>query len=156
MAKISTNDDKESRQLIIDAVVASMKAKEFIISVRGPFLTGVLLQDGNYKQKPIQPTMELMFKGMRPGARSAFVFEFEPVDCSEFRQVEFEEKKIFDAMPHFEQALVNALGFYDDLSWASAKSKFLVDRRAQLDAEAELLREEQRALNEADPEWGMF
>lgn len=157
MAKNSVVDNKDARQMIIDAVAPKLRADELTVSVRGPFLTSVMMQDGNYKQKPIQPDVELLFKGMREGQRSAFIFEFEPVGATEFKQVEFEERKIFEAMPDFEQTLVNALGFYDEgLSWAKAKNKFVSERRAELAAEKEIAKEEEKARYIEDPEWGMF
>jgi hypothetical protein len=156
MAKINPADDQDARQVIIDAVIGALKEKEFTTAVRGPFMTNVMMLDGNYKSKAVQPHEELMFKGIRSGARSAFIFEFEPIGMSEYKQVEFEEKKIFIAMPQFEQTLVNALGYYDDMTWAQAKTKFISERRAQLEVEKEILREEERKSNELDPEWGMF
>lgn len=157
MAKNSVVDSKDARQMIIDAVAPKLRAEELTVSVRGPFLTSVMLHDGNYKQKPIQPDMELLFKGMREGQRSAFIFEFEPVGATEFKFVEFQENKIFEAMPEFETTLVNALGFYDEgLTWAKAKNKFVAEKRAEAEVEHELAKEEARARNIEDPEWGMF
>lgn len=156
MAKNSAVDSAEARQMIIDAVAPKLREAEYSASVRGPFATAVLLQDGNYKNKTVMPENELLFKGMRQGQRSAFLFEFEPVDALEFKQVEFEEKKVFLAMPEFERALVSALGFYEDETWAQAKHKFVIARRAEAEAEKELAEIEQKAKNAEDPSWGIF
>ncbi len=149
-------DQKELVQEIISAVKAALEEQEVVVSVRGPFLTSVVMQDGNYKQKPVNPDQELLFKGMRPGARSAFIFEFEPVAYCEFKQVEFEEKKIFLAMPEFERTLVNALGYYEDITWPKAAARFMRERAEQRVAEEEIKRAEIAAANAADPQWGIF
>ncbi len=149
-------DQKELVQEIISAVKKSLEDQEVVVSVRGPFLTSVVMQDGNYKQKPVNPVQELLFKGMRPGARSAFIFEFEPVAYCDFKQVEFEEKKIFLAMPDFERTLVNALGYYEDLTWPKAAARFMRERAEQRVAEEEIARAETAAKNAADPMWGRF
>ncbi len=149
-------DKKELVQEIIDTIKKALDDQEVVVSVRGPFMTSVVLQDGNYKQKPVNPDQELLFKGMRPGARSAIIFEFEPIAHCDFKQVEFEEKKIFLAMPDFEQTLVNMLGYYEDMTWPRAAARFIKEAGERRAAEEEARRAEIAATNAADPMWGIF
>jgi hypothetical protein len=149
--------NKDAQQSIIAAVLKSLESKEIVLNVRGPFMTAVLLHDGTYKNKVIDPAVELLFKGMRPGQRSAFVFEFEPVAFSEFKRVEFDENKIFQAIPSFEKTLTDALGVYDDDStWMKAKKVFLKEEQQRREAERELAEIEELERNAEDELWGSF
>ena len=149
-------NEEGTRQALIDAVVSALLAKEIVVTVRGPFMTAVMMNDSNYKNKTIMPETELIFKGMRAGARSNFIFEFEPIEATEYQKVEFAENKMFQAVPTFEAQLVNALGFYDEMSWQLAKAKYVKTLAAEREVAAELQAAEIKEKNVKDADWGIF
>jgi hypothetical protein len=154
-SKVPTDALKE----IAETLTRALKEKELIVTVRGPFMTAVMLagKDDQYVTKPVDPETELLFKNVRIGARSPLIFEFEPVGSHEYSRVEFEEGKLFDAVLGIEQTLINALGYYEEgLTWARAKGRFVNDAEVRAAEIEERRRLEEIERNASDPTWGMF
>jgi hypothetical protein len=157
--KLAINEHPEMCDNIVMAINEFASNNTHIVSVRGPFMTTILNYFGSYRSEIIQPDMELIFKGVRLGLRKSFIFEFTPAAHATYKQVEFDEKKIFQAIPGMEQTLVNALGLYEEdkeITWSNAKNMFISAAIKKINDEAEALREMEVSKNLADESWGIF
>lgn len=126
-------------------------------NLRAPVTTTILDHEDKYKNKPLTGTEELIFKGVRQGARG-IVFEFLPADAQPYKQVEFPEKKVFQGMSdEFEMALMGWIGHGEDSSdFAQAAAKFRTGfRKAKAIIEAKL-EAEAKSTYEDNPLFGAF
>jgi len=133
-------------QQIIDKVTAHLKAVDGVFTLKAPIMATLLMVDGKYKNKNLAGGTEFLFSGVREGVRSQFIFEFEPVDSQPFKQMELDEKKVFDTFPDLEPMLCHALGYSEDTGWPSAKRKFVAAAKREI----EKAKKEEQAKAEAE------
>jgi hypothetical protein len=155
-------DDIKPEQVLIDTVVAAMKESDTALdlTLSAPIQTSVVMQNGSYRTKSLIGNETFTFHGLREGKRSSYIFEFEPVDARDYKMVEFDEDKVFQAFPGLEEVLVAALDQDSGMAWRQASAKFRTNLRRER-SKAMKVAEKQAAAEaeshyENDDLWGSF
>ena len=134
-----------------------------VFSISGPMRTSVLLENDAYKNVPINGGQEFMMSKVYIGARDTPNFCFTPVDAQPYKQVEFAEKKVFEAFPHLEGTLVkillNHMGDTEgptDAPWELTKKVFFKWHAKQLAGAAAAIKKTVEKTYGDNPNWGLF
>lgn len=145
----------DANEALVKAI--NLVADETLVyAVKAPVSTSVVMNDGTFRTKTVDPDVELTFKGARLGKRTQLIFEFTPVDARPFKQVEIDEKKIGETIPEFEAQIARSLGGEDADDFLKAKRAFIRQIRSQLKKEAEADQQKANAKYQDNPNWGSF
>lgn len=153
----------------VDALIATITTQPMedwgIFSTGKPFTAQARKPDGNFRTVPLEGSEEFTFSGLRMGKRGKLIFEFNPVDPT-YTRYEFDEEKVFVAVPALEEWMLKALGMETEVfdrpgeAWAAGSSRFRANfRRAKVVEEKKA--EEEKLQKDADrmannPLFGMF
>lgn len=135
-------------QALFDVLVKAADGRSFMLP--GPSkLYCHQGEGGGGKTVPVNGGTDLIFKGVRLGSRSPFIFEFEQMDSDEWPVIDIESKKVEQILPklagHLYGVIAKAGGFADeDTSGWSLHSYFVAFKERYL-AEAERIEAERAA-----------
>jgi hypothetical protein len=154
---VSDTEGLEPLNALLDVIRQKMPA-DHVVTARAPTQVSAQRPDGTYKTATVNGGDEFIFSGMRIGARKQIIFEFKPFDTV-WKQIELDERKVFDAFEGFEQSCIEWLG-YSAGEFVNAKAELLMTyatrkERAKRDAKEN---EKRQLLDVAEnnPRWGIF
>lgn len=114
---------------------------------------------GEFKSAKIEADQEFILKGVRSGKRKDLIVEFQPVDAREYEVAEIEDDRLQTLASNVATWMAEAVGF-KDVQWATAKTKFLAERRRaaaeKAAAEEAKAKAEAEAFYDSDPLYGAF
>jgi hypothetical protein len=111
MARKTLDEAEKARlQRIADRIFEKVKALDGIYYVEGMHQLPVLRHDSEYRQAPIDSSIEFLLSSVRVGGRGQIIFCFEPADNREFKHIEVEQRKMDDVFPLFGPAYAEAIG----------------------------------------------
>ncbi len=147
--------------ILVQKINEQITGKELMFGVSAPIKTSVLTKENAYKTVSLVGNEEFFLQAVRSGANDRLIFEFIPSDSRPYKQVEFTEKTVFEAVgDSMYGLLLRAVEAPEGTEWMKARAKFLRDieksqtekaRKAVEDAE----RKEQAAYGD-NPLWGAF
>lgn len=155
-------DELNPHQQLIDVVTAALKDTDIDLELSAPIqASGKKKDGGQYRSFKMTGDETFVFKGLREGKRSSYIFEFEPVDVREYSQIEFGEESVFKVFPALLEPALAALKLDKPAStWNEGTARFRTTLKRQANKErkeaekADAKETENHYQN--DPLWGAW